>query len=90
MEQRYGNRQSVREHVELWDGERKYGEFETANISSSGIFIEGCQREIGSQRCLTIKFAKNPNLSYQSSRSALVVHRSRTGVGLMCIHHNNM
>ena len=82
MEQRYSDRQPLREHVEVWNGERKFGEFETANISRNGIFIEGCQHEFGPNRCVTIKFAKNPNLSFQPSRRARVVYRNDHGMGL--------
>ena len=89
MEHRYGKRQSVREHVELWNGEIKYGEFDTANLSSGGIFIEDCQQDVGNQHCLTIKFSKNPNLSYQASRRALIVHKNKKGVGLMWTYRNN-
>ena len=89
MEHRYGKRQSVREHVELWNGEIKYGEFKTANLSSGGIFIEGCQQDLGNLRSLTIKFAPNPNLSYQHSRKALIVHRNHNGMGLMWTYLNN-
>jgi hypothetical protein len=89
VEYRYGKRQSVREHVELWNGEIKFGEFDTANLSSGGVFIEDCQQNIGKQHCLTIKFSKNPNLSYQASRRARIVHKNRKGVGLMWTNSNN-
>lgn len=89
MEHRYGERQSVRERVELWNGETKYGEFKTANLSSCGIFIEGCQQNLSNQHSLIIKFAQNPNLSYQQSRQALMVHKNHNGVGLKWTYLNN-
>jgi hypothetical protein len=89
VEHRYGKRQSLRERVELWNGEMKYGEFDTANFSSGGIFIEDCQQDVGKHQCLTIKFTKNPNLSYQASRRAIIVHKNRKGVGIKWTYNNN-
>ena len=86
MEHRYESRQSVHEIVELWNGNTKYGNFETDNLCSGGIFIRNCQNKIGNSKHLTVKFKNNPNLSYDVSRFGLVVHKSTLGIGLMWTH----
>ncbi|WP_297821165.1 hypothetical protein [uncultured Paraglaciecola sp.] len=86
MEHRYESRQSVHEIVELWNGNTKYGNFETDNLCSGGIFIKNCQNKIGNSKHLTIKFKNNPNLSYHASRCGLVVHKNTMGIGLMWTH----
>lgn len=81
MEHRYAKRTPVNEQVELWNGREKYGEFETENMCSGGIFVKNCQNKIGRIKYVTIKFSRNPNLSFKASRDALVVHKTDNGVG---------
>jgi hypothetical protein len=88
MEHRYAERSQVNERVELWNGKEKYGEFETDNMCSGGLFVKNCQNEIGiiGSKSLTVKFCHNPNLSYQASHDALVAHKTKNGVGFKWAH----
>jgi hypothetical protein len=88
MNNRFNERSKVNERVELSRGKEKYGEFETANMCSGGIFIKKCQNQINilGSSSVTIKFCHNPNLSYQSSHDAIVVHKTNNGVGFKWIH----
>jgi hypothetical protein len=81
MEHRYATRTRVYEHVELWNRRESYGEFETENMGSGGIFVKNCQDKIGSIKFVTIKFSHNPNLSFKASHDAIVVHKTDRGVG---------
>ncbi|MFT4939294.1 MAG: hypothetical protein ACI88A_002334 [Paraglaciecola sp.] len=89
MEHRYTGRETVNEHVELWNGIEKYGDFEAENMCSGGIFVKDCQNKIGSTKSVTITFSCNPNLSYKASHDAIVVHKVNNGVGFKWItaHH---
>jgi len=88
MDNRYAERSVISERVELWNGKEKYGEFETKNHCSGGIFVENCRNKMGtfSARTLTVKFCYNPNLSYQASYAALIVHETNNGIGLKWSH----
>jgi hypothetical protein len=88
MNSRSNERSKVNERVELSRGKEKYGEFETKNMCSGGIFIKKCQNQtiILGSASVTIKFCHNPNLSYQSSHDAIVVHKAKNGVGFKWIH----
>ncbi|MFT5676515.1 MAG: hypothetical protein ACI808_002460 [Paraglaciecola sp.] len=81
MENRYAERSQTNERVELWKGKEKYGEFETENMCSGGIFVKNCQNRIGNIKSVTIKFNRNPNLSFKASHDAVVVHKTKHGVG---------
>ena len=81
MENRYVEREPVNERVELWNGHKKYGDFESENMCPGGIFVKNCQLEISGVKSLTIKFSCNPNLSYVASHDAVVVHKTHNGVG---------
>lgn len=88
MNNRFTERSKVNERVELSRGKEKYGEFEAENMCSGGIFVKKCQNQviIFGSTSVTIKFCYNPNLSYQSSHDAIVVHRNNNGVGFKWIH----
>ncbi len=88
MNNRFNESSKANERVELSCGEEKYGEFETENMCSGGIFIKKCQSQIIilESTSVTIKFCHNPNLSYQSSHDAIVVHKTNNGVGFKWIH----
>jgi hypothetical protein len=88
MEYRYAERSQVNERVELWSGKEKYGEYESENMCSGGIFVKKCQNKIDSlnPKSLTVKFCRNPNISYQASHDVVVVHKTTEGVGFKWIH----
>ncbi|MFT4807265.1 MAG: hypothetical protein ACI9LX_000582 [Paraglaciecola sp.] len=88
MNNRFTERSRVNERVELWNGKEKYGEFETENMCSGGIFVTKCQHQIITlgPKSLTVKFCRNPNLSYQASHDAVVVHKTNNGAGFKWVH----
>jgi hypothetical protein len=88
MQHRFTERSQINEPVELWSGKDKYGKFETDNMCSGGIFVKKCQNKISSlsAKPLTILFCSNPNLSYQASHAAIVVHKTNNGVGFKWVH----
>lgn len=88
MEYRCAERSPVIEQVELWNGTQKYGEFETKDYCSGGIFVKDCQNKVDthSASSLTVKFCHNLNLSYQASHYAVVVHKTDNGLGLKWSH----
>jgi hypothetical protein len=88
MEHRYAVRSQVVELVEIWDGQKKYGVFETENWCSGGIFVKNCHTEIDyfGGKYLEIKCFLNPNLSYQASYSVIAVHKTNTGIGFRWSH----
>jgi hypothetical protein len=89
MEHRYDQRSQVNEPVELWNGEEKYSEFEIENICSGGIFVKNCLTKVDTlaAKTLTIKFSYNPNLSYQASHQAILVHKTNNGIGFKWPHN---
>jgi hypothetical protein len=88
MEYRYAVRSRVFERVEIWDGQKKYGDFETENWCSGGIFVSSCHNQIDcfGGKYFTIKCSLNPNLSYQASYSAIAVHKTNAGIGFKWSH----
>jgi hypothetical protein len=83
MEHRYIERAQVNERVELWNDKYLYGEFETENWCSGGVFIKGCQNIVGNfnSKLFMVKFCSNPNLSYIASHNAVLVHKNDKGIG---------
>lgn len=84
MEHRIGRRVAVSVEVELWSGRERYGCYTTGNIGAGGIFVKHCQDVIGSNDFLTAKISPCV-FSGDTPRSltALVVHKSESGAGLM-------
>jgi hypothetical protein len=88
MEYRYAERSPAIERVELWNGKEKDGEFGTKDFCSGGVFVTNCQNKVDTHTTsfLTVKFCHNPNLSYQASHHAVVVHKTDNGLGLKWSH----
>ena len=84
MEHRIGRRIAISVEVELWNGHQRCGCYTTGNIGAGGIFVKHCEDAIGHNDFLTAKIS-SCTFSGAASRSltALVVHKSENGAGLM-------
>lgn len=84
MEHRIGRRIANSVEVELWSGHQRCGCYTTGNIGAGGIFVKHCEDSIRHNDFLTAII--NPGAftgDAPNSLTALVVHKSESGAGLM-------
>ena len=84
LEHRIGRRKKVNASVELWQADRKCGDFKVFNIGPGGLFLSGKDTDIYKGETYTIKSAHDDQIVINyGDLTAMVVHHSAKGIGLM-------
>lgn len=83
MERRFGPREPVSLDIEIYRGQWKLGRFQSRDIGSEGMFVATKHPSLAFGELVTVRLISPLSEIEGYTFGAMVVHRSKGGVGLM-------